>query len=89
MSAMTAAGLLQIVGRGEDSCHQFKAVIPGPTSATAQVTGAVERLLRAVAGEMSRQQIQSALGLKGEDHFRKAYLLPALGSGLVEMPLSW
>ena len=54
---------------------------------TGEVTGEVERLLRAVAGEMSRQQIQSALGLKGEDHFRKAYLLPALGSGLVEMTL--
>jgi hypothetical protein len=25
------------------------------------------------------------LGLKAEEHFRKAYLLPALASGLVEM----
>lgn len=52
-----------------------------------EVTGEVERLLRAVVGEMSRQQIQFALGLKGEDYFRKAYLLPALEARLVEMTL--
>lgn len=51
------------------------------------VTGEVERLLRAVVGEMSRQQIQSALGLKGEEHFRTAYLKPALEIGGLEMTL--
>ncbi|WP_415209086.1 Fic family protein [Rudaea sp.] len=33
---------------------------------------------------MTREQIQSALGLKSEDHFRKACLRPALASGLLE-----
>ena len=37
------------------------------------------------AGEMTRQQIQESLGLRHEDHFRKAYLLPALQAGLIEM----
>ena len=38
-------------------------------------------------GEMSRQQIQSELGLKGEAHFRTAYLKPALEMGMIEMTL--
>ena len=43
--------------------------------------------MRALAGEMSRRQIQEALDLKHEDHFRNAYLTPALEAGLVEMTL--
>jgi ATP-dependent DNA helicase RecG len=34
---------------------------------------------------MSRQQIQSVLDLKGEEHFRTAYLKPALKMAVVEM----
>ena len=54
---------------------------------TGEVTGEVGRLLQALQGEMTRQSIQQALSLKHEDHFRKAYLVPALESGLVEMTL--
>ena len=36
---------------------------------------------------MSRQQIQAALGLKSEEHFRSSYLKPALEAGLIEMTL--
>ena len=36
---------------------------------------------------MSRQQIQDAINLKHEDHFRTAYLTPALVAGMVEMTL--
>jgi ATP-dependent DNA helicase RecG len=36
---------------------------------------------------MSRKQIQDALTLKHEDHFREAYLKPALAAGVVEMTL--
>lgn len=42
------------------------------------------RLIRALVGEMSRQQLQRALGLKNDEHFRKAYLQPALDAGLIE-----
>lgn len=66
---------------------QFKAVIPRSASATAQLTGEVERLLRAMVEEMSRQQIQSALGLKGEERFQRAYLNPALATQMIEMTL--
>jgi len=34
---------------------------------------------------MKRGEIQDALGLKGEDHFRNAYLKPAIEKGWVEM----
>ncbi|MCL2591699.1 MAG: transcriptional regulator [Betaproteobacteria bacterium] len=52
-----------------------------------QVTEEVDRLLRFVTDEMSRQQIQSALGLKGRDHFLTAYLKPALAAQVIEMTL--
>ena len=55
--------------------------------ATDQVTGEVERLLLVLIGEMPQQQIQQALGLKHEDHFRKAYLVPALAAHVIEMTL--
>lgn len=52
-----------------------------------EVTGEVVRLLGALSGDMSRQELQHALGLKHEDHFRAAYLKPALKLGLIEMTL--
>lgn len=51
------------------------------------VTPEVAALLKRVQGEMSRQQMQDALGLKHEDHFRTAYLTPALVCGMIEMTL--
>lgn len=53
---------------------------------TGEVTGEV-RLLEVISGEMSRRQLQEALGLKHEDHFRETYLLPALQAGLIEMTI--
>jgi ATP-dependent DNA helicase RecG len=51
------------------------------------VTGEVIRLLQVCNGERSRVELQGLLGLKHEDHFRKAYLLPSLLAGVVEMTL--
>ena len=45
------------------------------------------RLLSVLTGEMPRQQLKEALGLKDDEHFRKAYLLPALEAGLIEMTI--
>jgi ATP-dependent DNA helicase RecG len=53
----------------------------------AQVTGEVDRLLLVLDGEMPRQGLQLALALKHEDHFRKAYLVPALEAKMIEMTL--
>ena len=45
------------------------------------------RLLKVLSGEMTRQQLQVALKLKNDEHFRKAYLVPALKAGLIEMTI--
>ena len=52
-----------------------------------QVTMQVAALLAAVDGEMPRQALQAALGLKNVDYFRKAYLAPAIAAGCLEMTL--
>ena len=54
---------------------------------TREVTGEVGRLLAVIQGEMKRSELQQALALKHEDHFRDAYLTPALSLGLIEMTI--
>jgi ATP-dependent DNA helicase RecG len=54
---------------------------------TPQVTDQVGRLLVVVQGEMSRTEIQAALGLKDRMYLREAYLVPALASALLEMTI--
>ena len=70
-------------------------VHPLAQAATAEVTGEVtmevtmevNALLKAIDGEMPRRELQDLLGLKNADHFRKAYLVPAIASGCLEMTL--
>jgi ATP-dependent DNA helicase RecG len=58
---------------------------PGFAAATTpQVTEEVARLLHLVRTPQSRQQLLRDLGLRDREHFRKAYLTPALESGLLE-----
>ena len=54
-----------------------------PDSITPEVSPLV-RLVSALEGEMSRQEIMQWLNLKDEEHFRRVYLAPALKAGLVE-----
>ena len=54
---------------------------------TPQVTGHVRQLVTALAGEMSRSQMQAAIGLRDRNYFTTAYLRPALEAGLIEMRL--
>lgn len=54
---------------------------------TPQVNPQVARLLQALVGEMSREKIQSVLGLQDRKSFRALYLSPALAEGLVEMTI--
>ena len=51
----------------------------------AQVTAQVEALIAHLEGELTRGELQSALGLEHREHFRSAYLSPALDAGLIEM----
>ena len=57
-----------------------------PPAVTPEVTPEV-RLAQTLVGEMARQQLQEALGLKDDEHFRTAYLRPALAAGLIEMTI--
>ena len=57
---------------------------------TPQVTGEVTpqvRLLQAIAGEMTAYQLRQVLNLADREHFRTAYLLPALDAGWIEMTI--
>ncbi|WP_332308250.1 Fic family protein [Desulfonatronovibrio magnus] len=44
-------------------------------------------MLKIINGELSRVEMQQALNLKHEDHFRKVYLTPTIKAGLVEMTI--
>ena len=68
----------------------LRMILETVTSSTPEVTQEVTpevRLLSVLVGEMTRQQLKQALGLKDDEHFRKAYLLPALDAGLIEMTI--
>jgi len=54
---------------------------------TPQVTPQVEQLVGILSGEMSRGELQVALGLQDRKSFRDRYLVPALAEGLIEMIL--
>ncbi len=54
---------------------------------TGEVAGEVVKLLWVCQGEMTRRDLQKALLLKGQDHFRRMYLLPALEARLIEMTI--
>jgi len=54
---------------------------------TDHVTDQVEQLIRVVQDEMSRSELQQALGLTHRQHFKEVYLDPALQSALIEMTI--
>ena len=54
---------------------------------TGEVTGEVIRLIRVLHGDMIRREIQNALGLRHEEHFREYYLVPALEASIIEMTI--
>ena len=51
------------------------------------VTPQVKRLLEVMQGEMTREALQSALGLQDRKSFRERYLNPALAAELIEMTI--
>ena|GEM_PF-1665756 len=57
------------------------------TFQTGEVTEKVMRLLHVMTDSMKRSEIQHHLGLKHEEHFRRAYLLPAMEAALLEMTI--
>ena len=66
----------------------LRMILDAVSSATApQVTPQVERLLEVLVGDMSRGDLQTALGLQDRKSFRQRYIKPALAEGLIEMAL--
>lgn len=55
------------------------------TDVTMDVPPEVAGLLRRVQGEMSRPELQALMGLRNAEHFRRAYLVPAMAAGALEM----
>ncbi len=55
--------------------------------AAPHVTPQVKKLLSVLKGEMDRDALQTALGLKARKNFRLLYLAPALYEGLIEMTI--
>ncbi len=64
----------------EENVDTPQEILEKPNRVTKEV-----QLLQAISSEMTRKDIQIALGLKDVEHFRKTYLLPAIQAGLIEM----
>jgi len=54
---------------------------------TPQVTMEVARLLPFYLQLVNRRILQEKLGFRNTDHFRKAYILPAIKGGWIEMTI--
>jgi len=57
------------------------------TEVTMEVTTEVVRVLNNMDGELSGKELKNLLMLKNDEHFRKAYLNPALKAGVIEMTI--
>ena len=55
-----------------------------PEQVTTEVTTEVRKLLQILVGEETRKELQKKLELRNDEHFRKAYIVPALEAGLIE-----
>ena len=55
--------------------------------ATTEVTTEVKKLLQNLVGEKTRKELQKKLELRNDEHFRKAYIIPALEAGFIEMTI--
>jgi len=60
---------------------------PRPTPPTPRVPDEVRKLLMVCQGEMTREELQKKLHLKGLANFRRLYFTPALEGGYIEMTI--
>ncbi|MBI5593963.1 MAG: hypothetical protein HY881_26235 [Deltaproteobacteria bacterium] len=68
-----------------------RAELPAEKNVTGEVTGEVRheiiRIAKICITPKSRKELMAELGLKHQDHFREAYLLPALETGVIEQTI--
>lgn len=57
------------------------------TFSAPEVTPEVMKLLKQLKSEMSRGDLQGAIGLRDAEHFRKSYINPALEIKAIEMTI--
>ena len=55
------------------------------SASNTEVTTEVGRVLALLERPQTRKELQTALGLKNDEHFRKSYLVPAPAAGVIEM----
>ena len=64
---------------------------PGAQEATKEdsqkVSREIKRMLTIFTGDMSRRELQDILGLKDDEHFRLAYLKPAIEQNLISLTI--
>ena len=72
--------------RWSEDDHGVTLTFFGP-EVTTEVTTEVMQVIGVLDGEMSRRELQEVLGLRNSEHFRKAYLRPAIQEGLIEMTI--
>lgn len=97
LGQLAASGWLNKEGHGRGTRYRWPVRAPqdllSPVTdepfqaATGEVAKEVKAVLAELNGEMTRTQLQGRLKLAHEDHFRKAYLLPAIRAGLVTMTI--
>lgn len=73
-----------VVARAQAGAQSIDPVTP---PVTPEVAPEVTRLVQALEGAMSRQELMQALGLKDEKHFRQHYQQAATTLGLIEMTI--
>ena len=66
--------------RTERATGEAAGEVTGET--TGEATGEVVPLTKTINGEMKRSDLWRVLNLRHEDHFRQAYLKPALDGGI-------
>jgi Fic family protein len=65
----------------------LRMILDAVTTTAPQVTPQVGELVLALQGEMSREALQTTLGLQDRKSFRERYIRPALADGLIEMTI--
>jgi ATP-dependent DNA helicase RecG len=69
------------------SAFPLSAFRPFSSCLTPEVTPEVTLLLPLCREPHSRKELQAKLSLRDEEHFRIAYLLPAISAGYLEMTI--
>ena len=69
---------------GGESAGAVEDPTPAPTDPMSRITPSAKRLLTALTGEMTRQEILTAISLRDLGNLRQRYLAPCLQQGWIE-----